>query len=372
MENDIVSKFIKRTGLKRIKISDRGYRGVEDIRIIVGLGEVQSLVAANRLFEGFDPLKYNIVFTFPGMEGIYDKADEIITFDDNFPYLRLHDNAKGLMNEGDSVRQIKRSLNEYFASVVDLQEFFPLYKDKIDFKITESTRTSINYLPFLNEVSIHKNVNKRSVVLIPWKKHKSLVSNRSLVPVLLTEKIYDAIVKHLVDNRYHVTCIQNPYTFTLNQNYSNDKVVFLQTDNFKKIIQTIRESKCFFSFFEDLSILGYLAQVPVFSVAERSIYMNTLKDLEFYIFDCTGSNQTIFSFYDSFFNGTNLNQRYISNIIDRFIEFYDQMVFNFNKPIVSSKEIDFKPYLELITKRKHSKFISKFIAKKEEDKHAKS
>ena len=372
MENDIVSKFIKRTGLKRIKISDRGYRGVEDIRIIVALGEVQSLLAANRLFGGLDPLKYNILFTFPGMEGIFDKADEIITFDENFPYLRLHDSAQGLLNENDSIRQIKRSLNEYFVSVVDFQEFFPLYKDKLDFKITESLRLPVQYFPFLNETSINRHLNRKSVVLIPWKKHKSLVANRALVPVLLTEKIYDSIVKYLVENRYHVTCIQNPYTFTLNQNYTNDKVTFLQTDNFKKIIQTIRENRCMFSFFEDLSILGYLAQVPVFSVAERSLYMNTAKDLEFYIFDCTGSNQSIFSFYDSFFNGTNLNHRYISNIIDRFIEFYDQMVYNYNKPLVTSKEIDFKPYLELITKRKHSKFISKFIAKKEEDKHAKS
>lgn len=372
MENDIISKFIKRTGLKRIKISDRGYRSVEDIRINVALGEAQSLLAASRLFSGFDPLKYNVLFTFPGFEGIFDDADEIITFDENFPYLRLYDNAKGLVNDSDSVRQIKRSLNEYFVSVVDFQEFLPLYKEKLDFKITETSRLPIHALPFLNEVSFNRYLNRKSVVLLPWKKHKSLVYNRALVPVLLNEKIYDSIVKNLVDNRYHVTCIQNGYTFTLNQNYSSDRVTFLQTDNFKKIIQTIRENKCLFSFFEDLSIMGHLAQVPVFSVAERSLYINMAKDLEFYIFDCTGANSNIFTFYDSFFNGTNLNHNYISNIIDRFIEFYDQMVFNYNKPIVLSKEVDFKPYLELITKRKHSKFISKFIAQKEEDKHAKS
>ena len=62
--------------------------------------------------------------------------------------------------------------------------------------------------------------------------------------------------------------------------------------------------------------------------------MNQKKDLEKYIFDFTGRNNIIFSFFESFYDSTGLNVAQVSNIIDRFVEFYDNMVYNFTNQII--------------------------------------
>ena len=369
MESNLINKFIQRTGLKRIKVSQRGYQKVEDIRVIVCLGDIPSVIAASRLFDGFDIGKYNVLLTFPGMEGIFENVDEIITFEESFPYLRLHDEAEGIVNSADSVRQIKRSLNEYFINVSDITDFIKSYGKTINFNITEKNNLVLNNWDWLKNVANLQPKN-RSVVLIPWKKHRTLFKSESIIPVLLSENIYKEIIKILVENRYQVTCIQNQYTFTMPNLFSKDKVNYVKEESCSKIIQTIRENKCLFSFFDNVSVLGYMAQVPVFTIAERSYYMKTMQDLESFIFDCTSHNGCKFSFYSSFFDDRTLNVDYVSNIIDRFIEFYDQMVFNYDKQYLSAKEIDFLPYLEICTKRKNAKFISKFIKKKEEEKYA--
>ena len=132
----------------------------------------------------------------------------------------------------------------------------------------------------------------------------------------------------------------------------------------------IRKHGCFFDLFTDLSILSYLAQVPCFSVFERSSYAILKRDIEKYVFDFTNSNKILFSFFSSFFKNNGLNHEHFNSIIDRFAEFYEDSVANQRKQLIQSKEVNFDPYLQHIANRTQAKFISKLLLNKKDERNA--
>jgi hypothetical protein len=369
METDIVAKFANKTGFIRNRRPSGKNFAASDINVFTFFGDMHHTILSGALF--FDRLvdnsKYNIVLTWPGMECFFSTADEILTLSPDLQYEKIYNNANDSKNNSVNHDLIVRTANEYFLNVKTADNFVGSTQNAMQ-KILDSNFLNYQYHKFLEQSGNFKSPpkQKKSVVFFPIKEYKTIISNAE-IPVIFNDKAYREIFRILGDRGFQVVCIQNKWTFNLqNENFGN--VVFVNEYKFENILQCIRKYGCYFDLFTDNSILAMLAQVPVFSVNLRSIYNKYKRDVESYIFDFENKNKTIYSFFESLFNDTSLNYDYLISIIDRFADFYEESSIGYKPDLVKEKEINLAGYIKQINRYKKAKFISKCLFTKEREK----
>jgi hypothetical protein len=315
MEIDIVAKFASKTGFIRNKNHNGKNYTVSDIHVYTFFGDMHhTILCGSLLFNRFcDNSKYNIVLTWPGMECFFDTADEILTLSPDIQYDKIYNNANDSKNNSINHDLIIRTANEYFLNVKTADSFLGTTELSIQ-KLINTGVINYQYYPFLEQSPNLKSPprSKKSVVFFPVKEYKTIIANEE-IPVIFNDKAYREIFKILSDKGFQVVCIQNKWTYNL-QNENLGNVVFVNEYKFQNIMQCIRKYGCYFDLFSDNNILGLLAQTPTFSVTIRSIYRKYKRDLESYIFDYDSRNKTIYSFFESLFDGISLNYNYIISI----------------------------------------------------------
>lgn len=369
MEIDIVAKFASKTGFIRNKNHNGKNYTVSDIHVYTFFGDMHhTILCGSLLFNRFcDNSKYNIVLTWPGMECFFDTADEILTLSHDIQYEKIYNNANDSKNNSINHDLIIRTANEYFLNVKTADSFLGTTELSIQ-KLINTGVINYQYYPFLEQSPNLKSPprSKKSVVFFPVKEYKTIIANEE-IPVIFNDKAYREIFKILSDKGFQVVCIQNKWTYNL-QNENLGNVVFVNEYKFQNIMQCIRKYGCYFDLFSDNNILGLLAQTPTFSVTIRSIYRKYKRDLESYIFDYDSRNKTIYSFFESLFDGISLNYNYIISIIDRFVEYYEEVSIDYKSELVKEKEINLAGYLKQVNRYKKAKFISKCLFTKEREK----
>lgn len=371
MENDLIQRFADRTGFNRYVLSGKKPSSVGDIQVFVCLGDLHSTLFCSKVFKDRFSINggYNVVLTWPGLQKFFD-VDEVLTLNENVAYKKFHDKADGLRNEDGNLQIIIRSLNEYFMNVHKVNELIKEYDTCLNNDLLKTKSFSLDsykFLKFYNSV-LSVPLLKKRVLFFPIDYHKKVTQNK-LVPYIFDYRIYVEIFKQLGKRGFQVCCIQNGWTINLHDKITDDFLTFVQEDDFSKVLMFARAYGCFFDLLTDMSIFGNLAQAPVFSVTERSYFVNKKRDLESYIFDYTGVNKFVFSFYEAFYTSEGLNYDFISSIIDRFVEFYEYDVSVYGKDIVDYREVDFAEYIKEKNKFKKAKFISKLLVKKEREKY---
>jgi hypothetical protein len=369
MEFDIIEKFCTKTGFSRKRLNRHKTFSSSNIAVHIFLGDLHSTIIGGSLLlpANIDKTKYNVVITWPGLEVFFD-TDEVLTLSADLNFQKLYMGASDFSNEGSNFNLIVRSANEYFLHVNTASELFGTTRQSL-MRIQNQKKLLVNYLTCLHDAKLYKTsgVSQKSVVFFPIKDYKTEFRDTT-VPVVISDNIYKEIFKSLSAEGFQIICIQNDWTFDL-QNQSMGNVIFVKEPNFEGILKCIRKYGCFFSVFSDLDLLGYMAQVPTFSICQRSYYLKHKRDLEAFIYDCVSHNKTIFSFFESMHDSNALNYSFLNSIIERFVDFYDDVVSAFIKPLVENKEINLDVYIEILNKYKKPKFISKFLFAKEREKN---
>lgn len=358
--------------MQRYKNTAKVVKNPSDIFIYFVLGELPAVIHFSQLF--FDKIKqhnrYCVVVTWDGMERFFNTADEVLGVGKNLSFKTIYKGANYLSNTSGSAELLLRSANEHFLNVQKADSLGIQY-DKTFSDHFLGTRFTLESPYFVKETDrvYDFKINKKSVVFFPIDFYKTIVQGND-VPVIFNSGIYKEIFRVLSSLGFKIICVQNDWCYNLSANPISADVQFFHENSFDKIIMLIRKHGCFFDLFTDLSILSYLAQVPCFSVFERSSYAILKRDIEKYVFDFTNSNKILFSFFSSFFKNNGLNHEHFNSIIDRFAEFYEDSVANQRKQLIQSKEVNFDPYLRHIANRTQAKFISKLLLNKKEERNA--
>jgi hypothetical protein len=373
VENDLIERFTKKTGLKRYKKTDRLPDKLQNIMVYVVLGDFHSTIFSSTVFKKLigQTNSYNVILTWPGFQHLFD-TEEVLTLDTSIQFKTLHATAKGLINKNNNLEILFRSLNEYFLQVFNISDVIQDYKETLDLeklKYRSLDFQAYNFLKFSDSLKPVK-MNKNKVIFFPIDRYQTIFNNKS-VDFIFDYKIYINIFKELSKLGFEVACIQNRWTFNFKDKPLESDVKFISEDDIDKILMHIRCYGCFVDLFSDISLLGHLAQVPTFSLYERSYFSKNKRDVEFFVLDQTGRNHIIFSFFNSFHTSEGLNYGYIESIIDRFVNFYDESVVSFSQVLIEKKEVNFAPYLKKINSMKKAKFISKLFLQKEREKHEK-
>lgn len=373
MENDLIERFTKKTGLKRYKKTDRLPDKLQNIMVYVVLGDFHSTIFSSTVFKKLigQTNAYNVILTWPGFQYLFD-TEEVLTLDTSIQFKTLHATAKGLINKNNNLEILFRSLNEYFLQVFNISDVIQGYKETLDLEKLEYRSLDFqayNFLKFSDSVKPIK-MNKNKVIFFPIDCYQTMFNNKP-VDFIFDYNIYINIFKALSKLGFEVACIQNRWTFNFKDKSLESDVKFISEDDIDKILMHIRCYGCFVDLFSDISLLGHLAQVPTFSLYERSYFSKNKRDVEFFVLDQTGRNHIVFSFFNSFHTSEGLNYGYIESIIDRFVNFYDESVVSFSQILIERKEVNFAPYLKKINSMKKAKFISKLFLQKEREKHEK-
>jgi hypothetical protein len=366
VEVDLIEKYVKKSGMSRVKLTNAKISSPHNVFVYFFLGELQTIIHISQLFlsSSIDKNRYNVVITWDGLEGLFTGVDEVLTVGKQLSCNVLYNGAEGCDNKSAGAVLLLRLANEYFLNVFKASDLKIPYTNNFTDAILEK---NFNYFSpsFLRNTDREYNfkINKKTVVIFPFQHYKKILYNRE-VPVLISDSFYREAIRKLSALGFKVICIQNDWCFNISDRPIQADVEFIKESRFDRIVMLMRKYGCVFDFFGDLTVLSYLAQVACFSVAERTYFMKQRKDLEKYIFDFIGRNHIIFSFFESFYDGGSLNIGQIDNIIDRFVEFYNNMIFNFTNQIIEHKEVDFGPYLKYSVAKKHAKIISKCILEK--------
>lgn len=366
MEIDLIEKYVKKSGMSRIKLSKGKFNNPHDVFLYFFLGELQNTIHISQLFlpNCLDKNRYNVVVTWDGLEGMFAGVDEVLTVGKNLSSNILYNGAEGLHNKSSGSALLLRLANEYFLNVYKSSDLKIPYDNNFSDDILK--KNFMYFAPdFLRNTDREFNfkINKKTVVLFPFQHYKKILNGKE-VPVLLSDGFYRETIRKLSSFGFKVICIQNDWCFNIANRPIQADVEFISESKFDRIVMIMRKYGCVFDFFGDLTVLAYLAQVPCFSVAERTYFMKQRKDLEKYIFDFTGRNHIVFSFFESFYDTSGLNVSQINNIIDRFVEFYNNMVYNFTNQIIEHKEVDFGPYIKYSVSKKQARIISKCLLEK--------
>lgn len=376
MIDDFLNRYVNKTGLTRHNLSSNiSARNVSDIVIYPFLGDLHScFFIGQTLFEKqINSKKYNIVLSYPGTGKIFNGADEVWCLNPSYNYQALHNYASGLENSSPSKNVLLRSLNENFTNVDNLNFFKQKYNHSINKSFYNEKNFLVKSLPILsaNQLKGVEKSNKKKVLLFPSKFTKNIQENK-VVRNLIDPQIYIEVIRRLLSYGYHVFCVQNDWCCNLIDGVGSSEITWVEEFEFDRIISYIHHVGCFMDIFNDLHILGLMAQVPTFSLYERSFYVDAKKDVEHSIFDFTGLNEIFFSFLFLCKKDINLNMDFINNIIDRFDEFYQQKVFVNNKTLIGEKNVDISPFIKKQVLRYKPKFISTMIKRKEREKYEES
>jgi hypothetical protein len=367
-------RYVNKTGLTREILQDTiSAKNISDIVIYPLFGDLHSVIFIGQLLldKVVNKNKYNIVLTWPGLEKLISGANEVWCLSTSYNYKAFHDQAQGIDNVGSAKNVLMRSLNENFINIDELKQIKKRYNHNIEKEFLQEkpfTLQGFQYLPASNLINIEKS-NKKKVLIFPFLTHK-VISDNSIVHELIDPMIYIEIVRRLLSYGYHVFCVQNDWTANLKSDISSSEITFVEDNNFERIISYARYAGCFFDIFNDLQIIGLLAQIPVFSLYERVFYFEAKKDLERKIFDFNEKNEIFFSFVGMCKRAANLNIEYLNSIIDRFDDFYSRVVLNSHKPFFNEKQVDVSSYIKECVRRYKPKLITSMLDKKEREKNA--
>lgn len=376
MIDEFLNRYVNKTGLTRYNISNNiSARNINDIVIYPFLGDLHSCFFVGQVLfdKQVNPKKYNIVLTWPGMGKMFNGANEVWCLNPSYNYQALHNQSSGLENTSTSKNVLLRSLNENFTNVDNLNFFKKRYNHFIHKDFFNEKNILIKSLPILssNHLNGVEKSNKKKVLIFPAKYTKNIQENK-IIRNLIDPQIYIEIIRRLLSFGYHVFCIQNDWSCNLMESLGSSEITWVEESEFDRIISYIHHASCFFDIFNDLHILGLMAQVPTFSLYERTFYTESKKDLEHSIFNFTDLNEIFFSFLFLCKKDINLNMDFINNIIDRFDEFYQRKVFTNNRSIVGEKKVDITPYIHKRVLRYRPRFISTMIKRKEREKYEES
>lgn len=376
MVEEYIQRYVAKIGIQReICSKEKNPSVLDDLVIHPFFCDLQTAIFVGQtIYEKvLNKKKYNIVLTWPGMAGVFKGADEVWGLNADYAYKAFHFQSNGIDNRSANYKVMMRSLNENFINVYDCTKYFSYYKDRVldEFKnFRNFALKSFEYHPTVN-LQYYKSGLKKSVVFVPWSNYKRC-SDNVIVYNSMDSDIYAEIIKRLNYFGYHVFCIQNDWTFDVSNILNTPEITYVKENSISKIISYIHHVGAYFNYFSDFQILGHLAQVPVFSVYERSFYNYAKKDLEQYVCDFVNLNNTMFSFSYFARNDAGLNLNVINSIIDRFDDFYESYVKNYTKRIIKEKDVDLSKYLEKRVLRYKPHFISNVMREKERVKNAKS
>jgi hypothetical protein len=372
--DEYLNRYVNKTGFTRhINVDSITAKSVADVVIYPFFGDLHSVIFSGQILldKVLNPSKYNIVITWPGIEKLIKGANEVWCFSTSYNYKAFHNQAQGIENNGAAKNVIMRSLNENFVNIDSLKSIKEKYNFTVNKKFFEEkpfTLKGFEYLPASNLQGIEKS-NKKKVMIFPFITTKYVKDNK-IIHEVVDPTIYIEIIRRLVSYGYHVFCVQNDWTADIKDELKSTEITIIEDNNFERIISYTRHSGCFFDIFNDLQILGLMAQVPTFSLYERSFYYFAKKDLEREIFNFTDQNMVVFSFVSMFRKVLNLNIEFFNSIIDRFDDFYTRKVYNFHKPFIIQKNVDVSSYVAERVSRYKPTFITSMLEKKEREKNA--
>ena len=374
MIDEYITRYVNKTGLTREVLQDSIHvKNVGDVVIYPLFGDLHSVIFVGSLLldKVINPTKYNIVLTWPGLEKLVHGVNEVWCLSTSYNYKAFHDQAYGLDNNGAAKNILMRSLNENFVNIDNLNSIKKKYNHTIEklFYAEKPFRlNAFQYLPASNLINIEKS-NKKKIMVFPFLTVKSIKDHR-IVHDVVDPLIYIEILRRLLSFGYHVFCVQNDWTADIKNDVVSSEITYIEDNNFERIISYARHAGCFFDIFNDLQIIGLLAQVPVFSLYERTFYYGAKKDLERNIFDFIGKNEIMFSFISMCKKAANLNNEFLNSIIERLDDFYTRVVSNSHKPYLVEKQVDVGEYVTECVSRYKPKFITFMLEKKEREKNA--
>lgn len=375
MVEDFIRRYVSKLGLQREVLNKaKDCKSPDEIVIYPLFGDLQSCVFTGQVLlpKTLNSKKYNIVLSWPGVSGVYAGIDEYWGLNPDFAYKSFHYQSDGLENNSTNYRVMMRSLNENFINVNELTDIKKIYKTHIkdefknikDFSLNGFVCNPVTNLPYL------KQGIKKAVVLIPWTNFKTIVEGKVQYQAM-DSAVYLEIIKRLNYFGYTVYCVQNDWTYNFSTILNSAEVIYIKDNDIKNIISYINHVGCLFDYFSDFSILGYMAQVPTFSVVERNYFYTNNKDLEHYVMNFTDANQIIFSFNYFAKSDTGLNLNVINSIIDRFDDFYEKVSKNYIKVFHKEKNVKMAGYIEKRVQKYKPYFIAQIMKEKERIKNEK-
>jgi hypothetical protein len=372
--DEYILRYINKTGLTRDVISESsGAKSVGDLVIYPLFGDLHSVIFVGQVLidKVVNPQKHNVVLTWPGLEKLINGVNEVWSLSTSYNYQAFHNQAYGMENNGAAKNVLIRSLNENFVNIDNLQKIKEKYNHTIKRKFLEEKPFTLKSFPCVPASSLNgiEKSNKKKVFIFPFSTHKHIKEN-SIVHEVVDPQIYIEIIRRLLSYGFHVFCVQNDWTANIKDDVISSEITYIVDNDFERLISYAKYAGCFLDIFNDLQIIGLMAQVPVFSLYERNFFYEAKKDLEREIFDFTNKNKIVFSFLSMFKKMVNLNIDFCNSIIDRFDDFYTKMVLNSYKLSVPDKHVDVSGYVSDRVKRYRPKFITSMLEQKEREKNA--
>lgn len=376
MINDYLTRYVNKTGLTRNILAKEVYaKNVSDVVVHPFFGDLQSCIFSGQvLFEReINPKKYNVVVTWPGLANFFNGASEVWCLNSSYNFKSFHNQAQGLENNSQAKNILLRSLNENFSNVDSLENFKSKFNHIITNKFLEKPKFSVKgFVPFAaNQLNGIEKSNKKKVCIFPFSYFKT-IDDKKTSYTAYNQIIYLELIRKLLTFGYHVFCVQNDWTYDIKSLYTSSEITWVQDNDLKRVVSYIHHTGCFLDFFHDLQSLGLLAQVPTFSLYERTYYTEARKSLERDILDFTNSNELFFSFLFMCNKDSDLNIDFLTSIIERFDDFYQRKVINHQKQFVVQKEMDVSGYIKKRVQKYKPRFISMMLEQKEREKHEKS
>lgn len=278
---NLIKKAYEKANLVRVRYVDKNIpTDPDNIVILPFFGDLRSSFILSKLLlkryrDQVKGSKYFIVVSWPGDEILYPYADEYWTIKEDFYLEDLKRKSLDFINTHEFYFSIMRSLNYFFADVIDpvifqkyydfglTVEFFEKFKDVMVY--SPPVPSSVSSLGI--EVSKNIQVNGPSVVVYPSKYIRKWNYGKTII-TSAPKEFWVFLCKKLLKEKITPIVYLNELSYDISKEVS--KCVYLDKLNTGQVLTLMRSVGCVLDVFSGISRLAVLAKCPYIAFDERN------------------------------------------------------------------------------------------------------
>lgn len=365
-----VSNFVARAaqecGFERERFVDSKLPSDFDkIVVILFLGDLRSISLMSMLL--FNPFvsnvlkdKYVILCSYPGMGGLFPKADEYWSVSDALAIGSLMQNASGFGNVDKKYEALGIQLRRRFFTVLNHEDFASYYNNGLTSNFFDRFKKVERFFPSVphwRSGEFNMALSQKGgtgVFLYPTLQGKCWHRSKDFI-VKFPKDFWIKLTQQLLDYHYVPVIYQNQSSFDMSPSFG-EKCFYCSDRNFQSILAAMRSTGCVLDVFSGISRLAMIARCPFLVVDERQRYVKS-KEYEINDLCVTGMYpyRYIFSFPTVVSNGN--YKEVIDQIVNGLQKFSPRLKTTLPP---SSESIEEVPY-DLVRQHKAKKLGIHFI-----------
>lgn len=365
-----VANFIVRAaqdcGFERERFVDNKLPGDFDkIVVILFLGDMRSLAVMSMLLlnpfiENVLKGKYVVFCSYPGMGGLFPKADEYWSISDTLAVGGLMQSASGFGNTDKKYESLGIQLRRRFYTVLTHEDFQSYYNDGFTPAFFDRFKKVERYFPAIPHWrggDFNMALSQRGgtgIFIHPVAQSRCFYHSKEFV-LKFPKDFWIKLTQRLLDANYLPVVYQNQISYDVSQNFG-ERCFYCSDRNFQSVLAAMRSTGCVLDVFSGISRLAMIARCPFVVVDERQRY---IKSKEFEINDLcvTGMYpyRYVFSFPSVVSSGN--YQEVIDQIMNGLIKFAPRLKTSLPPSSESNDEISY----DLVRQHKAKKLGVHFI-----------